>query len=82
MVTRRTALQALGGMAAAPAILRGRRTPGDKPNLSREELEQIQSDYARDWDLGHEAHPCDLKSSTDPSGKVRSSYIPPPVYVA
>jgi arylsulfatase A-like enzyme len=33
MTTRRTALQALAGMAAAPGILRARRTPGDKPNL-------------------------------------------------
>jgi len=32
MTTRRTAIQALAG-AAAPGILRARRTPGDKPNL-------------------------------------------------
>jgi aryl-alcohol dehydrogenase-like predicted oxidoreductase len=54
----------------------------DKLNLTRGELEQIQKDYARDWDLGDEAHPCDLKSSTDPSGRVRSGYVAPPVYVA
>src|SRR6185369_5845459 len=35
----------------------------DKPNLSREELNQIAEDYSRDWNLGADAHPCDLKSS-------------------
>jgi len=54
----------------------------DKPNLSRAEIEQIANDYAKDWDLGPDAHPCDFKSSTDPSGKVRSGYIPPPVLIA
>ena len=33
MPTRRAALQALAGIAAAPGILRAKRTPGDKPNL-------------------------------------------------
>ena len=34
MITRRTAIQSLaGGMAGAPAIVRGARRPGDKPNL-------------------------------------------------
>ncbi len=54
----------------------------DKPNLSREELNQIASDYAKDWNLGLEAHPCDLKSSTQPDGKVRSNYVPSPVLIA
>jgi len=54
----------------------------DKPNLSMQELWQITEDYARDWNLGPEAHPCDLKSSTDPSGRVRSGYVPPPVLMA
>ena len=54
----------------------------DKPNLSMQELRQIADDYARDWGLGPEAHPCDLKSSSDPSGKVRSSYVPSPVLMA
>ena len=54
----------------------------DKPNLSLQELNEITDNYARDWDLGAEAHPCDLKSSTDPSGKVRSGYVPPPVLIA
>ena len=54
----------------------------DKPDLSREELEQIQKDYARDWNLGPDAHPCDLKSSVSPNGSVRSGYAVPPIYVA
>jgi aryl-alcohol dehydrogenase-like predicted oxidoreductase len=54
----------------------------DKPNLSMKELTQIAHDYANDWGLGTEAHPCDLKSSIDPSGRVRSSYVPPPVLMA
>jgi aryl-alcohol dehydrogenase-like predicted oxidoreductase len=54
----------------------------DKPNLSQQELNQLATDYANDWGLGDEAHPCDLKSSTDPSGKVRSGYVPPPVLLA
>jgi aryl-alcohol dehydrogenase-like predicted oxidoreductase len=54
----------------------------DKPDLSGAELNQIASDFARDWDLGPDAHPCDLKSSVDPSGRVRNSYVPPPVLIA
>jgi aryl-alcohol dehydrogenase-like predicted oxidoreductase len=54
----------------------------DKPNLTKSELEQLARDYAADWNLGPEAHPCNLKSSTDPSGQTRSQYIPPPVFVA
>ena len=54
----------------------------DKPDLSKAELSEIAKDYARDWDLGDDAHPCNFKSSTDPSGQVRSSYIPPPVLIA
>jgi aryl-alcohol dehydrogenase-like predicted oxidoreductase len=53
-----------------------------KPDLSREELSEITKNYARDWDLGPEAHPCNMKSSTDPSGQVRSGYVPPPVLIA
>ena len=48
----------------------------DKPDLSESEMRQLAEDYARDWDLGPEAHPCDLKSSAAPSGSVRSSYEP------
>jgi aryl-alcohol dehydrogenase-like predicted oxidoreductase len=54
----------------------------NKPNLSRAELQQIANDYAIDFGLGDEAHPCDLKSSTDISGRVRSGYVPPPVLMA
>src|SRR5947208_3961808 len=39
----------------------------EKPDLSSAELSQIGKDYARDWDLGPDAHPCNFKSSTDPS---------------
>jgi hypothetical protein len=53
-----------------------------KPNLSLQEMRQLAEDYARDWDLGPDAHPCDLKSSVDPSGKVRSAYVPSPVLIA
>src|SRR4051812_11820965 len=53
-----------------------------KPDLSRDQLSEITKNYARDWDLGPEAHPCNLKSSTDPSGQVRSGYVPPPVLIA
>ncbi len=54
----------------------------DKPNLTKAELQQLAEDYSRDWGLGPDAHPCDMKSSTDPSGIVRSSYVPPPVLIA
>jgi aryl-alcohol dehydrogenase-like predicted oxidoreductase len=54
----------------------------DKPNLSMKELSQLSADYSRDWDLGPDAHPCDIKSSVDPSGRVRSGYVPSPVLIA
>jgi aryl-alcohol dehydrogenase-like predicted oxidoreductase len=54
----------------------------DKPNLSGAEMRKIAEDFANDWGLGAEAHPCDLKSSVDPSGRVRNSYVPPPVLIA
>jgi aryl-alcohol dehydrogenase-like predicted oxidoreductase len=54
----------------------------DKPNLSMAELNEISENYSRDWDLGTDAHPCDLKSSTDPAGRVRSGYVPSPVLIA
>lgn len=54
----------------------------DKPRLSMKELVEIAENYSKDWDLGPEAHPCDIKSSTDPSGRVRSGYVPPPVLMA
>ena len=49
-----------------------------KPDLSKTELAELAHDYARDWGLGDEAHPCDLKSSVSPTGSVRSSYVAPP----
>ena len=54
----------------------------DKPNLSMAEMRQIAEDYAHDWNLGPDAHPCDIKSSIDPSGRMRSGYVPPPVLIA
>jgi aryl-alcohol dehydrogenase-like predicted oxidoreductase len=54
----------------------------DKPPLSESEMRQLAEDYARDWNLGPEAHPCDLKSSTAPSGAVRSTYEPPAIPAA
>ncbi|HEX2973252.1 MAG TPA: aldo/keto reductase [Tepidisphaeraceae bacterium] len=54
----------------------------DKPRLSMQELQEIASDYVHDWNLGDEAHPCDLKSSIDPSGRVRSGYVPAPIFIA
>ena len=53
-----------------------------KPDLSRRELTQLAEDYARDWNLGPEAHPCDLKSSITESGAIRSGYVPSPVLIA
>ena len=54
----------------------------DKSNLTNAELHQLAMDYSRDWDLGPEAHPCDLKSSVAEGGTVKSGYVPPPVFVA
>jgi aryl-alcohol dehydrogenase-like predicted oxidoreductase len=53
-----------------------------KPDLSQQELTQLAQDYARDWNLGPEAHPCDLKSSITESGTIRSGYVPSPVLIA
>jgi aryl-alcohol dehydrogenase-like predicted oxidoreductase len=53
-----------------------------KPGLTQAELNEIAQDYAKDWHLGQEAHPCNLKSSVTPRGEVRSSYVPPPVIIA
>ncbi len=51
----------------------------EKPNLTATQLDQLATDYARDWGLGEGAHPCDLKSSIAPGGTIRSQYVPPPV---
>jgi aryl-alcohol dehydrogenase-like predicted oxidoreductase len=53
----------------------------DKPDLSAGELAELHEMYERDFDLGSEAHPCNLKSSFDVSGSVRSGYVAPPVLV-
>jgi aryl-alcohol dehydrogenase-like predicted oxidoreductase len=53
-----------------------------KPDLTRDELQTLDEGYRNDFGLPAEAHPCDLKSSTHPSGKVQSSYVPPPVLIA
>lgn len=53
-----------------------------KPNLTAAELQDLAMKYAEDWGLGEEAHPCDLKSSTTPTGMTKSSYVPPPVLMA
>ena len=54
----------------------------DKPNLSPAELRQLHADYDRDFDLGDAAHACDLKSSVDKTGRVRSDYVPGPIFVS
>ena len=53
-----------------------------KPDLSQQELTQLAQDYSRDWNLGPEAHPCDLKSSITESGAIKSNYVPSPVLIA
>ncbi|MBC7784717.1 MAG: aldo/keto reductase [Burkholderiales bacterium] len=53
-----------------------------KPSLLRAQILEISRDYAIDWNLGTDAHPCNLKSSVAPSGQVRSEYVPPPVLIA
>lgn len=54
----------------------------NKPDLTQSELLEIATDYANDWDLGEDAHPCDLKSSISSTGVVRSGYVAPPVMIA
>ncbi len=54
----------------------------DMPNLTQEEMRQLADDYARDWNLGVDAHPCDLKSSVAPGGTIRSGYVPSPALIA
>ena len=53
-----------------------------KPDLTPAELSQLAEDYVRDWGLGAEAHPCDLKSSITETGAIRSGYVPSPVLIA
>jgi len=53
----------------------------DQGPLSQETLDELESLYDRDFDLGDAAHPCDWKSSVTESGKIRSAYQPPRVGV-
>jgi aryl-alcohol dehydrogenase-like predicted oxidoreductase len=46
----------------------------DGNTLTSAEMRQIQDLAESDFGLGAEAHACDLKSSIDPSGRVRSAY--------
>jgi aryl-alcohol dehydrogenase-like predicted oxidoreductase len=79
---QQTALTSITGTLLDEAEIAEAAEATGKPNLSAAELRQIVEDYANDWGLGAEAHPCDLKSSIDPSGKVRSGYVPAPVLIA
>jgi len=54
----------------------------DKPDLNAAHMQELADLYANDFGLGEQAHPCDLASSVDPSGKVRSRYVPPPILIA
>ena len=51
-------------------------------DLSRAVMEELSQLYADDFGLGPDAHPPDLASSVAPGGKVRSSYVPPPILLA
>lgn len=53
-----------------------------KPDLTKAELTRLAEDYAKDWNLGPDAHPCDLKSSKTETGVIRSGYVPSPVLIA
>lgn len=52
-----------------------------KPNLSTKELQELAHSYANDFEMGPDAHPCDIKSSITPTGAMKSSYVPPPVLI-
>jgi aryl-alcohol dehydrogenase-like predicted oxidoreductase len=77
-----SALTSITGTLLDEAEIKEAAEAVDKSPLSPTEMQQLATDYARDWDLGAEAHPCDLKSSVDPSGKIRSGYVPPPILMA
>ena len=49
----------------------------DGTSLPEQIVHQIDNLYADDFALGPDAHPCDLKSSTNLKGVVHSSYQPP-----
>lgn len=48
----------------------------DGATLPKAMLDRIDELYTDDFGLGDDAHPCDLKSSTDPACAVRSAYQP------
>jgi aryl-alcohol dehydrogenase-like predicted oxidoreductase len=54
----------------------------DKPAIPPAVMHELAEAYGKNFGLGSEAHPCDLKSSVDPSGRVKSQYLPPPVLIA
>lgn len=54
----------------------------EKPDISRVDLNWLDEQYANDFDLGAEAHACDLKSSVTESGIAPSRYEAPPIYIA
>jgi aryl-alcohol dehydrogenase-like predicted oxidoreductase len=47
---------------------------GEGDRLTPAEMNEIQSLVESDFDLGPDAHACNLKSSTDPTGHTRSAY--------
>ena len=75
-------LTAITGTLLNEHEIREAASAADMPDISRQDMNWLAEQYANDWGLGDEAHPCDLKSSKDPSGRVRSNYVPPPVFVA
>jgi aryl-alcohol dehydrogenase-like predicted oxidoreductase len=58
------------------AELREFATACDGDRLTPAEMNEIQSLVESDFDLGPEAHACNLKSSIDPAGHTRSTYQP------
>lgn len=52
----------------------------DGKALPADVLGRLDALYAVDFELGAEAHPCDLKSSVDKGGVARSAYQPAPVH--
>ncbi len=49
----------------------------DGKPLPKEALDRVAELYQRDFELGEDAHPCPLKSSTASEGSVRSGYVEP-----
>ena len=52
------------------------------PDLTPQDLHELHTQYESDFGLGDDAHACNLKSSYDPAGAVRSEYVAPPVLMA